>query len=292
MTSDEMPRPSPLFFVQMASRFGTGSALGARLHLGVLELRDFVLGGDAASRSVQERRARFDRPFVALYAEIERAMVAGQRLLEVWSHHAAAIQDARVVGAGMNLPESVDAELHRLLQDVVEASKRAIGGVRTLLKDCFGYEVKFVSHLKEKEDFKRQLESLRSVDPELANFLLEARSHWVAALIGLRNRMEHDGWFLEPCRYTIVDGKVKVTEPAVDGDRVTIFVGKLVNRLCLFTEVVLAHVLQMHMDEHVVIAEVPPAERPKQNGIRFRPVLYLDHVERWVLRYEETTDFL
>ena len=94
-------------------------------------------------------------------------------------------------------------------------------------------------------------------DPALAEYLQQARAQWSETLVGRRNSIEHEGWWLPDVAYRRGGSGVKAREPLVDGLPVTAFNPSMFDRLSCFAEEVTAHLLKRRLIADVTITEVP-----------------------------------
>ena len=77
---------------------------------------------------------------------------------------------------------------------------------------------------------------LRASHPDLAVYLLSARTELTETLALLRNDMEHNGWTLPMLQYRLEQGRPVFTEPTIAGISLSAFVGQVISRAIRFVE--------------------------------------------------------
>ena len=108
---------------------------------------------------------------------------------------------------------------------------------------------------------------------------------WAEKLNLLRNKVEHEGWALPRAGYHEDGGKIEMIEPHVEGEAVSEFVNRALDRLCCFIEEVTVYGLRTRMDPSLSIAEVPLTKRDPAAPQRFHPALRLGGTPEWKLLY-------
>ena len=122
---------------------------------------------------------------------------------------------------------------------------------------------------KKQTTFEGGITALRGTDPVLADYLEMVRS-WSEPLVQRRNDIEHTGWTLPSLAYAQNGTGVKVQEPLIDGQPLTVFIPFMVDRLCCLVEEFTAYWLQRLMPAEITIREIPLAERPAEIPERFQ----------------------
>jgi hypothetical protein len=89
-------------------------------------------------------------------------------------------------------------------------------------------------------------------------------------------------------QYVLESGKVRITEPLIDGQPVTDFVAYMVDRVCCFVEELSAYALQAKMPNGLSISEIPIAERKEEIKERFQLALVSGGMPVWVISYHDT----
>ena len=113
---------------------------------------------------------------------------------------------------------------------------------------------------KKPATFETGIAALQASDPELAEYLRQARL-WSERLVQSRNAIEHTLSLLPKVKYTCTSGSIQVEQPQIPGQPVSEFVTFMMDRLACFVEEVTAHCLQRHMPAGLSIREVPLAQR-------------------------------
>jgi hypothetical protein len=107
-----------------------------------------------------------------------------------------------------------------LIHVVTSTGRSLKHGMQSTAK-VLGLEIGFF--FRDQNQYQRGLAKLALVHPELADYLMEARS-WAERLNLLRNKIEHEGWILPRAGYRETGGRIEMIEPEVEGQAVSVFV--------------------------------------------------------------------
>lgn len=267
----------PSWIVSKMGDEGSSSPFIARLYIGVLEIRDRVF-------DEVKRRNAFDKAYESAMTALSDARATAKQIHDLVHSHISKVatgEAARLRGKAIHV-DGIDKELRKHTADFLTSAGRSLKqGMQSVAKDL-GLEIGFF--FKDAKQFHKGLQKLSATDPDLADYLREARN-WAERLNGMRNKLEHEGWTLPRVGYRENSGKIEIVEPEVEGEPVTRFVDSILDRLCCFVEEVTMYGLTRQLDPAIAVAEVPRTERDAAIPKRFRPTLAMGGVPIWKLDY-------
>lgn len=276
--------------IQKVADEGTAEPFMARLMLGALELRDLLIDHLAQGDEDRERRRRhFDDRYTPVMDALGSARTHDKAIRQLLAGHSAKIVDGSIVSRQRNavqISESINAGLQGQLASFLSSSVRAA----KLLQALLSYVDVEIGILFQRESrFLAGVEQLRRAgETAFADYLAATRQGWSEVLIERRHALEHKGWRLPDVRYVEqADGSLSMIEPEVNGQPVSQFASRMLDRLLGFVEDTLAFAVQRGLAGSADLIDTPKAERDPGNVKRFRLGLpALQPNERfWQLRY-------
>jgi hypothetical protein len=262
--------------IQTFADEGTNSPFYARLMLGVFRMREPI--EDVAVRD------RFDKAYEPTLATLSSARDYAKDLLDLWSIHQKKIMTREIVevsGNQIRITENVDRQLKRNFEGFVNVAARTLKQcMQNLTKQC-GTDIGFF--FAKDGACRDGIQRLRATDPLLADYLTQART-WSHPLMILRNEdLEHGAGINLRVICVTENGIVSAREPEIHGERLSVFVPRVMDRVACFVEEVTVHHLQRAIPQGVTIAEVPLADRPPEVVERFRLTVSVGGLSPWRL---------
>jgi hypothetical protein len=281
--SNMIVRPvQPKWTIQKAADEGSSSPLMARLMIGLLRLRDEVIE--------PSDREEFDKAYDFALKSLLSAREAMRELVRVWGEHerkVAAGQVVRITANAVHVDESVDRTLGREADAFLNASARAVKKGMQDVTAFLGLNIGFL--FQKQAAFDAGCGALRDSDPQLAEYLMQARGGWSETLQDARNAVEHHGWILPRVQYVRTESGVVASEPQVAGKGVTAFATSMFDRAACFIEEVTLHILKRKLPGEMTITEIPLVDRPPAMPERFRLTLATGGRPPWVITYHESS---
>jgi hypothetical protein len=268
------------FIVQKLADEGSASPFMARLFLGLTHLRDMALPDIA-------KRKDFDRAYEYVMMALLNLKKTVHDITHLCDDHASKIargEGVRVQGQTIYVDENIDRELRKLTEDFLNSAVRVLKHGMQDVTNSLHVNIGFL--FKKPDTFSRGLTTLRSSDPDLAEYLLQTRK-WSERLVECRNAMEHAASVLPRVKYMQNLGTVKVEEPYLSGQPLSEFVLFIMDRLTCFVEEVTAHCFKALLPSSITIAEIPTGVRDPERPERFRLVLKNGGSEPWIINYHE-----
>jgi hypothetical protein len=267
----------PKWIVSKIADEGSSTPFIARLFMGVMQFRDDAFPND------KEKEA-FDKSYESTLAALSDARSTAKEIHELVNNHREKVstgKGAHVAGRAIHI-DSIDKELRKHIADFTTAAGRSLKqGMQSVAK-ILGIDIGFL--FKNQTVFEKGLAKLSTSQPELADYLKEARS-WAAKLNLLRNKIEHEGWLLPRVGYRELGGNIEMLEPEIEGVPVSQFVRETLDRLCCFAEEVTVFGLRTRMDPEISITEIPLSQRDPSAPERFRRILTHGGTLLWKLAY-------
>ncbi len=275
-------RKSPQMVFQKFANEGTSTPFIARVHMGLLTLRDKVFPDEPSRRD-------FDTHFDFVLTQLFNARATAQEIKQAWIEHERKVSTgevAQITPGSIQINESVDNTLGKQVDDFLNGTVRALKhGMQSLTK-TLQVDVGFL--FQNAKELEKGLSALEKTDRVLADYLRASRD-WTEPLQESRNAIEHKGWKLPRVTYSPALGKVHVKEPEILSMPVTKFVERYLDRVICFVEEVTAHCLQAKMvSRGMTLTEIPLAQRVQQAPERFQPTLLTGGMETWKLSYHES----
>lgn len=267
--------------VQQVAEEGTSNPIVARLHLGVLNMRDAVPQGAIDIPA-------FDRAFELITSNLRNARAGAKIIEELFSSFQDGIQSGRIVNRRngvIQVSQPIDQPLNEAVENFINSAGRALKtGMQRAVKAA-GADIGFL--YKKQHGFEQGVTALAQTDPLLAEYLRQARTGWTETLITLRNGLEHDDRILPTVLPRVVGNIVTVDEPVLANKPIRDFANFNVDRLCHFIEDILVHVIQQKLRAGFVFEEIPIAAREAGCALRFRLSAGRNTVG-WQLNYTNT----
>lgn len=276
------PDPRPSWVVENRGNEGTSSPFIARLFMGICRLRDQAI-------TESKKRDAFDIAFEAILTGLETIRTAAADVVKIYKEHEQQVargEKARVVGGIIHIEAPIDRELRKLTDEVISTAGRVMKDRMQAVLRASGLEIGFL--YKQQDTFVNGIKNLRQKNPQLAEYLSQTRTKWFQRMTDCRIALEHNTWMLPKVRYDAVGNSIRVIEPQVDGQPVTEFVSHVADRLCCFTEDLIAHALQAQMPTGMSITEIPHAERKPEIVERFQPALVGGGALLWTIAYHDS----
>ena len=260
--------------VQKLGDEGTQSPYVGRLMLGIFRLRDMLFSA--------EQRQKFNGAYEPLLSTLTSARDAAKDIVTTWRVHQAKIQSGAIVevhGMQITITEDINRHLGRDLETFINAASRSMKQCMQNVVRLLGVDIGFL--FKKENNFQVGLEALRESDSVLANYLEHTR-YWLEPLMLVRNNMEHGLWSLPKIKYVIAD-KVTAKEPDLNGETISAFAERILDRTFCFAEEVIAHCIQRAMPGGITIYEAPVVDRDSNAPERFRLTIVPGGRDRWTL---------
>lgn len=276
------PEPQPTWIASKAYDEGTSTPFMARLFLGVLRIRDQIY--DASDR---KQRDTFDKTYEAVLMNLHSARGASKEIHKLITGHVEEVRKGTCVvrrGNTIQIDENIDQQLRRQTETFLNSAGRAFKSMQELMR-LLGREIGFL--YQKQQSFERGIEKLKKTQPDLAAYLLEVRAKWSERLTNARNALEHAGWVLPRVRYEDHNGIVVAIEPMVDGESVSQFAQKMLERLACFIEELSIHGLQGKLTAGISITELPISDRDPKAPERFRLALVSGGMPIWQIHYHD-----
>jgi hypothetical protein len=276
------PDERPKWVVEKGGDEGTASPFIARLHLGILHLRDQAL-------SDPKQRDDFDKAFQGVITGLQTIRDTAKAIVTLYTTHSQRVASgaiARVSGGHLFLDENIDPELRKQTEVVISTAGRVVKDrmqeVLRVLKVDIGF------FYKKPTTFATGLEKLKKTDVALADYLEKTRTNWSERLKECRDALEHRGWVLPKVRHHADSGSPCAVEPTVDGEPVTVFVDNAVDRVLCFVEEMCIHCLQARLPSGISVSEIPIAERNPAIVERFKLALVGGGMPIWAITYHHS----
>jgi len=266
--------------IQKLAGEGSSSTFMARLFIGILRLRDVVFLD-------HNKRNIFDKPYQLVIEHILNARSTSQKIIHLIADHLSKLANGEVGqlrGLTIHIEKPIDKELRKEVETFLNNAVRVLKqGMQEVIK-ALGMDISFL--FKKEGAFEKGVSMLEKDDPYLAAYLRDARK-WSQRLISSRNAMEHEGWMLPKVKYNEFSGIIGADEPEILGQKVSDFVGVIMDRLTCFVEEVTMHCLKMRMPPGISLTEVPLAQREPDMPQRFKVTLTDSGIRVWNIAYHE-----
>lgn len=291
-----MERP---FQVKKVSDEGSSSPFVARIFMSPLEFRDFLLSARFTDEALFKARADFDKKFTPMLDAAQATRDAAREAILLVNSHRFKIASRRIVKIYNNqydILETIDTPLNQAVDKTIIQGTVAIKtGLQNLLSDFLDLKIGFIFQ-KPKPFEKGILEFRKAGENDFADYLIRVRESWLAELMALRNKREHEGQKLDNINYGLIGGTtVAVTFPSVLNFSVDQFARYTANRILLFIENTMAYAFQRIVGRAIPISlvEIPPEQRDPSNPQRFRlSPNGLDSSLPWRISYRDDLDFV
>lgn len=226
---------------------GTSSPFIARLLPGMMEIRDKTLNSE-------EIRRKFDVAFEPVMG----SLLAARQLLK-----------------GFGGPVEPD-QLKQLALDCLSHLKVMLSAVLQV-SGALGISIEFLA-IGDAE-FERDLKSMRSVHPLLANYIETCREKWLRQFLTVTANAEKGG--------QIITSQGPHEEFFIEGVPALRFLETAFDRVCSLIESTCIYAFGCQLPKSLVIREIPIAERQAGYPRRFEAALYAGDVRAWELHYSD-----
>jgi len=263
------------FVIQKFADEGSSSPFMARVFYAPLKLAE----------SLGPEKDAFEKAHHTLMTTLMEIRDAARDVAKTWKDYARRVDDGSIVehqGVHIHVTENVDRQLGRQVNEFLTGATRSFKERMQRVARSLGVEIGFLYQAEAK--FERRVADLDRTDAALAAYIREAR-RWGDALVTTRNNLDHGDWKLQSAVVGEADGRVSVTEPAIDGVPVTRWVADMTDRVLCFVEDVLAHGIQKRMPLGITLAEIPLAQRSPEMPVRFKPTITGGGLTTWEIRY-------
>ena len=255
----------PKWIVSKIADEGSSTPFIARLFMEVMQFRDDAFADE-------KEKDTFDKSYESTLAALSDARTTAKEIHELVNNHKEKVstgEAAHVAGRAIHV-DGIDKDLRKHIADFTTAAGRSLKqGMQSVAK-ILGIDIGFL--FKDQNAFEKGWAQLSKSQPELADYLKEARS-WAEKLNLLRNKIEPEGWLLPRVGYREIGGKIEMLEPEIDGVTVSHFVRETLDRLCCFVEEVTVFGLRTRMDPEISVMEIPLSQRDPSAPERFRRAL-------------------
>lgn len=289
----------PPFQVKKVSDEGSSSPFMARIFIGPLELRDFLLSSRFSDEELTKARAEFDKKFTPVFDAAQATRDAAREVISLVNSHKINIASKRIVNIRSNqydILETIDIPLGQAVdKTIIQGTIATKTGLQGLLSDFFGLNIGFM--FRKTKAFKDGVSELRKTgENDFAEYLIRVRENWLEEFIELRNQREHEGQRLGSVNYSLIgDSTVMVDFPSVLNLSVDQFASYTANRILLFIENTMAYAFQRIIMNAfpISLVEIPPEFRDKSDPKRFRlSPIGADAYLPWRISYQDKLDFV
>jgi hypothetical protein len=263
------------FVIQKFADEGSSLPFMARVFYAPLKLTE----------SLGPERAAFEKAHHTLMTTLMEIRDTAKDVAKTWKDYARRVDDGSIIerqGADIHVAENVDRQLGRQVNEFLTSATRSFKERMQRVARSLNVEIGFL--YQKEATFERCVVDLERTDPALAAYIREAR-RWGDTLVTTRNNVDHGDWKLQSAVVGEADGKVRVSEPAIDGVPVTRWVAEMTDRVVCFVEDVLAHCIQKRMPLGITLAEIPLAQRLTEMPVRFKPTVIGGGLPTWEIRY-------
>jgi len=268
-------RETAKLLMQKVGDEGSRSPFVARLMIGVLGIRDSVY-------DKKSRRDHFDELYDPVLSGIRNARETSQDIGKEWEQHRAKVESGAIVstsGRTVNINESIDRSLKRDLESFLNTAVRTIKHSLQVLANDLGVDIGFL--FQKESAFQAGITKMRVSDPMLADYLLATRQ-WSEPLVLTRNNLEHGTIPSPKVSYMLDSFPVKAEEPRFEGQPITEYTNKVLDRICCFVEEITVFCLRKKLPHGFEITEVPLAERDPSIPMRFHVTVIPGGRQPWI----------
>ena len=269
------------WLIQKISGEGTSTPFVARVHLGLVELRDHALADEV------ERRA-FDEDLIPLVENLAAVRKAAHRIASTIKTHAERVRVGAAVvhrGPAVEVDESIDRDLTDALGKLYErgyAASKSLQAVTRRLGLSIGW-------LFQKEAaFREGIESYRQRGQEaLADYLAAVRA-WSQEFLARRAAFTHSGEGTVASEYRLgTNHTIEFVPPGVDGMPLDQYALRTANRIIRLAEDLVAHAVASRLKSPMILCEIPREVRDPSIVRRFKLGIEGAESEPWRITYEE-----
>lgn len=269
-------RETAKLLMQKVGDEGSSSPFVARLMIGILGIRDSVYDNKAG-------RNHFDELYDPVLSGLRNARETSQDIGKEWEQHRAKVESGAIVSASgrtVNISENIDHSLKRDLESFLNTAVRTIKHSLQVLANDLGVDTGFL--FQKESAFQAGITKVRASDSMLADYLLAARQ-WSEPLVLTRNNLEHGTIPSPKVSYMLDSFPVRAEEPRFEGQPITEFTNKVLERICCFVEEIAVFCLRRNLPRGFEVTEVPLAERDPSIPVRFHVTVIPGGRQPWVL---------
>lgn len=267
-------------FMIKTEEMGTGTPFIARLLFTILIFRDKISMSEAQKMIFDELYERFfDHAKLAYLSYIE--------LQKIHRAYMAEVEEGTVVSIQKNtllIKKEIDTEVRRVTYSILSeadiAYKEIINGYGKMFS---APDLGFMA--QDDNKFKKGILGIREYNLTLANYLELNRKAWTGKLNAIRNKKEHGGWRLPEYQFKIINGKIIIIYPKIDGIEYILYLQFLLASLFTFAEELMVSTMNMLM-AYEYVYEIPQTERRHDVAIRFDTCFVGSEYEPWTLKYK------
>lgn len=264
------------FIVQQLMDEGTNSPFVARLYLGILRLRDIVFPDES-------KRHDFDEAYELVMNNLVYARTSAREVSRIVAEHKEKLHRGEAATIRVNsihIKASIDSALQKEFSSFLNSVGKTMKEGMQKLAAHLNVEIGFL--FQKPIPFEKGISEMEKSDAPMGAYLRATRV-WSGPLQELRNGFEHEGQKLPKIVYQEAAGAVAMTEPEIDGTKVTEFVNHAVDRMCCFVEEMTAECLKRLMPPGISIREIPIADRDPDVAERFRIILKDGGTPAWTI---------
>jgi hypothetical protein len=270
--------------IQKYADEGTSSPFYGRLMLGLLRVRDAAIS--------QDQQQPFNKLFDSTFTALVVIRDTGLAIRSNWETHRDKVASRTIVieeGRHIQITESIDRQLKKETEAFVTGAVRTLKSCMQSLAKHLGTEIGFL--FKDEGAFEKGVKNLEAADPLLAAYIAETRK-WSQPLILLRNNeIEHGLGAAFRVTYDVED-TITAREPMIQGEAISAFSDRILDRLSCFVEEVTVHLLQKRLPFGIALTETPVGSRAPSAPERFRMTTSVGGLPAWALvphqkRFEE-----
>lgn len=270
-------RETAKLLLQKVGDEGSSSPFVARLMIGVLGIRDSVYDNKFG-------REHFDKLYDPVLSGLRNARETNQDICSEWEKHRARVESGAIVstrGRTVNISESIDRSLKRDLESFLNTAVRTIKHSLQVLAKDLGVDIGFL--FQKDSAFQVGIAKMRALDPMLADYLLATRQ-WSEPLILTRNNLEHGAIPSPKVSYVLDSLPVRAEEPECEGEPITEYTNRVLDRICCFVEEITVSCLRKRLPKGFDVTEIPLVERDSSNPVRFHVTVTPGGRQSWALR--------
>jgi hypothetical protein len=276
-----------IFIIQKIADEGSSEPYYARLWIGIFELLDQAIQF-ADGDGIELRRTQFDELYHPVLEATGACREACQKILASINEHQHKLQEVvKRQPHALEIPESVQKILANNIRSFLVNGAISIKRCQDVVR-LFGIDIGCL--FTKQHNFEKGIGAIRTAGHnKLADFLIETRTKWSETLIKRRDELEHNGWTLPNCNYKIAaNNTVDLIEPEVDGEPISAYIQRMLNRITSFVENCIIYSIQSSLPNFIVVVEIPRSERDADKPMRFRVSLRGSNEKEWEIIYSET----
>jgi len=273
------------FIIQKLADEGSSESYYTRLWIGIFKLRDQAL--QFVEGDIELKHLPFDERYKPVLEASGAARAACQKLVAAVQQHRLKLQDSvKRQPNAIEIPDSIQIVLADNIRSFLVNGVIAIKRCQEVTR-LFGIDIGSV--FTKQVNFEKGLETMRNAHHNaLAEYLLSTRNIWSESLIKRRDELEHSGWTLPDCGYNQSGvHSVELIEPQVDGEPVSIYAPRMLNRIISFVENTIVYAIQSFLPKLIILVEIPRSERDTDKPVRFRVSLRGTNEREWQIVYSE-----